>query len=104
MDSDKLSRQAKEVLGMLLIGRGIIELVQPVEHLRLWKGLSRATDRLVDVFLARPQLVRSIGCARIAIGLLLVSRQWTGVQRQTRRAVVETANSEQEEPAGIAGR
>jgi hypothetical protein len=106
VDSSKLAKQGKEVLAMLLIGRGIIEMVEPEQHLKLWKGLSQTTDRWIDAFLERPNLVRLIGCARITVGLALASRQRVdefGEAQTGEPTTAETLAAEQEELAGATG-
>lgn len=75
MDSKRLAKQGKELVGMLLIGRGVIDVSAPVQHLQLWKGLSQTTDRWIDAFSERPYLVQLVGCLRISLGLALASHQ-----------------------------
>lgn len=86
MDSSQLAKQGKELVGMLLIGRGVIDVSAPVQHLKLWKGLSQTTDRWIDAFSERPYLVQLIGCLRIGLGLALASHQRADETRELQSA------------------
>lgn len=69
-----LARTA-EMAAVFMIGDGLLGLLQPERHVRLWRSKIGAVDLLVRPFADRPGGRRLYGAAQITAGLLLASRQ-----------------------------
>ena len=63
------TRRTFETLGMMMIGDGVLAVLQPRRHMALWRsgpaGWSRAVARLER----RPGLAVALGVAEIGLGL-----------------------------------
>lgn len=70
------SRRIKETFAITTIGDGLIELLAPKEHSRLWEfGPERVCD-VARFFADNPILMRLLGAAQVALGLWLAFRQY----------------------------
>lgn len=67
--------RAREALAMLLIGDGVLGLIDTHRHLRLWQQGPQAWRDVMEAFLRRPGVTRVISALEIAFGLLLAARQ-----------------------------
>lgn len=70
-----LSARIKECLAMAMIGDGVLAMIEPTRHTRLWESGPRWWRALVDPFLDRPALMRAIGAGETALGIWLATRQ-----------------------------
>jgi sulfur transfer complex TusBCD TusB component (DsrH family) len=67
--------RVKETLAMLLIGDGVLGLIDTHRHLRLWQQGPPAWRAIMEAFLRRPGVTRLISASEIAFGLWLAVRQ-----------------------------
>jgi hypothetical protein len=65
-----------EAGAMLMIGDGVLGVLQPASHCRVWRGGASRWGAAIDWFAAHPQLVRAIGAAELAAGIWLARRQY----------------------------
>ncbi|MEX0804476.1 MAG: hypothetical protein WD688_14360 [Candidatus Binatia bacterium] len=76
MVTDNLIRQRlAESLAILLIGDGIVGLLQPRRHVVLWESGPSMWRKAMRPFVRRPGLTQLLGLAAIGFGLWLASRQ-----------------------------
>ena len=66
----------RELLGILLVGDGVMALIAPSRHSRLWQIGSVWMRRSMQPFVNHPQLTRLTAAGQIGTGLWLASRQW----------------------------
>lgn len=74
-------RRLLELLAILMVGDGLLALLYPRRHLRLWRFGPRVYEEMVDWQIARPTITRLIGAGVLGAGLLLAERQYTEVKR-----------------------
>lgn len=68
-------KRCKESLGMMLIGDGIVALLEPRRHVGLWAEGPRIWKWMMEPFLSRPTLTRVVAGLELGLGLWLSSRQ-----------------------------
>lgn len=68
-------KRIKEALAVLLIGDGIISVLEPRRHTKLWTGGPRGYRRAMHGIQDRPLIMQAMGLALIGAGLWLASRQ-----------------------------
>ncbi len=75
MTNNLVLRRIVEVAGILLIGEGVMGLIQPRRYSRLWSFgpqlLRAATEELAE----HPKTARAIYLAEMALGIALASCQ-----------------------------
>ena len=64
-----------ELVGMLMIGDGVLAVLEPSRHARLWREGPATWEWMVDPFVKRPGLTRWLGAVEVAAGIWLASRQ-----------------------------
>lgn len=69
------TERIKEVIAILLVGDGVVALVNPFRHSLLWRSGPGLWERLMDPFVETPALTRWLGALEAAAGLWLASRQ-----------------------------
>jgi len=69
------SRRTLEALGMMMIGDGVLALIEPRRHAALWRMGPAPMRRTVAWFERRPALTAGLGAAEIVIGIWLATRQ-----------------------------
>lgn len=69
------SKRLKESLAIVLIGDGVVALLDPDRHNRLWKRGPEPYRKVMEEFVRRPGLTRVLSVLKIALGLWLASRQ-----------------------------
>jgi hypothetical protein len=70
------TRRLLETFAVVTIGDGIIELVSPREHSRLWEVGPEGARKTARFFAENPSLMRLLGASQIAFGLWLALRQY----------------------------
>ena len=68
-------RRFAEFAGMLMIGDGLLTVLKPDRHNRLWKGGPDAWQDAVRLYLRHPEAARWAGVAELALGVLLATSQ-----------------------------
>jgi hypothetical protein len=69
------NRWAKESLAMVMIGDGVMTLVDPERHCRLWMKGPEAWRRFLDFFVEHPVMTRGLALAELGLGVWLAERQ-----------------------------
>lgn len=64
-----------ELLAMLMIGDGIIALLYPTSHPRLWRAGPPSWEAAMTIFARRPGMTRMLAAVEIGAGLWLAARQ-----------------------------
>jgi hypothetical protein len=67
--------RGKELLAMCMIGDGVLAVIDPRRHVRLWERGPEVWERTMRPFAQRPTLTRLIGLAEAAVGVWLGRRQ-----------------------------
>jgi hypothetical protein len=67
-------RRAAEMAAVFMIGDGVLGLVQPDRHVRLWRSEVTAVDLLTRPFRGRPGRRRAYGLLQLGAGVLIASR------------------------------
>ena len=73
---DAWARRAAETFAIVTIGDGVIELVSPREHSRLWEVGPGPGRKAARFFAANPNYMRLLGAAQVSFGLWLALRQY----------------------------
>ncbi len=68
-------KQLLDVFGMLLIGDGLLTVLQPRRHCLLWEVGPEPCRQVIDEFATHPPLTRAAGALELLAGLWLASRQ-----------------------------
>lgn len=68
------ARRAAEMAAVFMIGDGLLGLLQPTRHVRLWRSDVGAVDVLVRPFEQRPARRRAYGLLQLAVGVTLASQ------------------------------
>lgn len=69
------SKRIKESLAIVLIGDGVVALLDPDRHNRLWKRGPEPYRKAMEAFVQRPGLTRLLSALEIGLGVWLASRQ-----------------------------
>ena len=69
-------RRLKELLAILMIGDGVLALIAPGRHPRLWQFGPRGYQQLMQAFSEHSTMKRFSGIGQIGFGVWLASRQW----------------------------
>lgn len=70
-----IQQRITELAALLMVGDGIVGLMQPERHTRLWWSGPRRYREAMEPFVRSPALTRVAGAAEAAVGLWLASRQ-----------------------------
>lgn len=70
-----IKERVLEMVGILMIGDGIVAVLDPERHGRLWLGGPALWQKSMHPFVRSRPLMRSAGLAEALLGLLLASRQ-----------------------------
>lgn len=72
-------RRLLETFAILTIGDGLIEILAPREHSRLWSVGPPFARRIAGWFAENPNVMRTLGVAQVAWGVWLALRQYRGL-------------------------
>ncbi len=64
-----IADRVKECVAMMMIGDGVLALVEPRHHLAVWRNGPPWWRAMVDPFAARPNLTRCLGAGEVALGV-----------------------------------
>lgn len=70
-----------ETTAMLMIGDGVLAMIAPREHVRLWQRGPAGFEKLMKRFEQRPGLTRTVGAIEAGLGIWLAYAQYR--KRQT---------------------
>lgn len=65
-----------ETTAMLMIGDGVLAMIAPREHVRLWQKGPTGFKRIMRRFEQRPGLTRTIGAVEVGLGVWLAFAQY----------------------------
>lgn len=68
-------KRIKEALALLLIGDGVIAMLEPRRHTRLWSGSPGTYRKMMRPFERKPLIAQAVGVALIGFGFWIASRQ-----------------------------
>ncbi len=74
-----LNERIKEIAAIVMIGDGVLGVVSPRRHLKLWYRGPAAWQKLVSGCLRHTGLIRLMGVAEVAAGIWLAQREWERV-------------------------
>jgi hypothetical protein len=63
-----------ETAAMMMIGDGLLAMVEPRRHCLLWKAGPAWWERTLDPFVDHPNMTRVVGAAGLALGVWLARR------------------------------
>lgn len=72
-----------DTVGIVLIGDGVVGLLNPQRHARLWRRGPGPYRQLMDTFVARPGLTRVLSAIELAVGVWLARRAETSRGHRT---------------------
>ncbi|MFO7655143.1 MAG: hypothetical protein R6X25_15190 [Candidatus Krumholzibacteriia bacterium] len=70
-----MSERLKETVAIAMVGDGLLALVEPERHVRLWNSGPGLWRSAMDPFEKRPMVTRATAVAQVGLGLWLASRQ-----------------------------
>ncbi len=70
---DEIVDRAAELLAIMMVGDGVMALVRPRRHMRLWTLETPGLREFAEGFEERPVLTRAVGAASIIAGLALAN-------------------------------
>jgi hypothetical protein len=70
------TRRLLETFAVVTLGDGIIALVSPREHSRLWEVGPEGARKTARFFAKNPNIMRLLGASQVAFGLWLALRQY----------------------------
>jgi hypothetical protein len=65
-----------ETFAIITLGDGLIEFLAPEEHARLWVVGPQSTRKIGMWFVEKPERMRVLGAAQVALGVWLALRQY----------------------------
>ncbi len=75
-----MNKRLLEFLGLLLVGDGVLSLVDPKRHCLLWEIGPKSCRDFIDEFAQHPASTRWLGAAEAALGVWLASEQKPGLR------------------------
>jgi hypothetical protein len=69
----------RETAALLLVGDGLLGLLNPSAHCRVWRTGHGRWDAAVAWFAERPGLVRACAAAELAAGIWMAERQFANL-------------------------
>ena len=73
-----MTKRLLESLGMLMIGDGVLTMLDPERHCLLWEVGPKPVRDLLDEFAQHPRMTRVAGLIETAAGVYLSSLQEPG--------------------------
>lgn len=74
--SSAWTRRAKETFAIIAIGDGMIEVLAPRQHSRLWEVGPENARSVARFFAENPNYMRLLGASQVAFGIWLALRQY----------------------------
>ena len=70
-----VSRRVQELMAILLIGDGVVALLQPQRHVRLWTFGPASYRGFMQAFVQRPGMTQLLSAIELGLGIWWASRQ-----------------------------
>lgn len=70
-----LAERLKECVGLMMIGDGLMGVLEPRRHVSLWVKGPSWWRAMFEPFARRPALTRCVGACELLAGVWLASRQ-----------------------------
>lgn len=70
-----MKRRLLELLGLMMIGDGVVSLMQPRRHCLLWKVGPDSCRQMMDTLADHPRFTRSLGLLETVAGMWIASQQ-----------------------------
>ena len=70
-----ITERLKECVAMMMIGDGVLAVVEPRRHASLWLNGPPWWRAMVEPFADRPNLTRCLGIGGVALGVWIATRQ-----------------------------
>jgi hypothetical protein len=70
----------KELFALLLIGEGVVGVLYPEQHTRLWAFGPRPWRQFIEWWAERPDLLRLLWAGQAGVGLWLAARQFPSAE------------------------
>jgi hypothetical protein len=67
-----IAKRLLAILAILMIGEGMVALLQPARYMRLWKFGPRSFQETMEELAANSNITRSIAVFELALGFWLV--------------------------------
>jgi hypothetical protein len=83
MNKNIVGKRIKELVGIILIGDGVVGLVDPERHARLWRRGPEGYQKVMGELVRRPGATQLLSAAEIALGIWLAARQKTQAGKST---------------------
>ena len=74
------SRRTFETLGMMMIGDGVLAVLEPRRHVALWRSGPAGLRKAMGYFERRPLLTAGVGVVEVALGVWLARSQSQGIR------------------------
>jgi hypothetical protein len=74
-NKELVNRWAKESLAMMMIGDGLLALVDPERHVRLYMKGPRRWRRFLNAFIEHQGVTRTLGAVELGLGVWLAEKQ-----------------------------
>ena len=65
----------KECLAMMMIGDGVLGVLEPHRHAALWRRGPGWWRAMIEPFVRHPEMTRWVGVGEVVLGVWLSSRQ-----------------------------
>ena len=72
-------RRLIEAFAIVTLGDGLIEVLAPKEHSRLWVAGPESTHRVAMWLVEKPDRMRVLGAAQVVLGVWLAFRQYRDI-------------------------
>jgi hypothetical protein len=74
--SQRMRSRLAELTAIIMIGDGVLAVIAPKEHIRLWQNGPHGWKKVMRRFERRPGLTRTLGAVEIALGIWLAKTQY----------------------------
>jgi hypothetical protein len=74
-----------DLFGLLLVGDGVLTLLDPKRHCLLWEVGPKGCREMIDGFVEHPQVTRCLAVAEVLAGALVAQMQKPGLLDSMRR-------------------
>jgi hypothetical protein len=72
--SGSIGRRLVECVAMLMIGDGILAVIMPERHMKVWHKGPHLWEMMMRQFIKRPEMTRWLGAVELATGIWLAQK------------------------------